>query len=64
VRIVLCYPIEARHLEQIRAAAAGHEVVDAGQERIAGEILEADILCGHAKVLVPWAEVVRRGRLK
>jgi D-3-phosphoglycerate dehydrogenase len=64
MRIVLCYPIEPRHLAQIRAAAPGHEVIDAGQERIASEILEADIFCGHAKVPVPWPEVVRRGRLQ
>jgi len=64
MRIVLCYPIEARHLEQIRGAAPGHDVVDAGQEGIATELLEADVFCGHAKVPVPWKEVVRRGRLK
>jgi len=64
MRIVLCYPIERRHYEQIQAAAAGHEVVDAGQERIATELLAAEIFCGHAKVPVPWAEVVRQGRLK
>src|SRR5262245_54334540 len=64
MRIVLCYPIEQRHLEQIRSAAPGHEVVDAGQERIATEILEADIFCGHAKVPMPWPELVRRARLK
>lgn len=64
MRIVLCYPIEPRHLAQIQAAAPGHEVVDAGQERIATELPSADIFCGHAKVSVPWAEVVRRGQLK
>jgi D-3-phosphoglycerate dehydrogenase len=64
MRIVLCYPLERRHFDQICAAASGHEVVDAGQERIAHELLEADIFCGHAKVPVPWAGVVRRGRLK
>src|SRR5438094_6168497 len=64
MRIVLCYPIEPRHLEQIRAAAPGHEVIDAGQERIAAELPSADIFCGHAKVPVPWPEVVRGGRLK
>ena len=64
MRIVLCYPIEPQHLAQIRAAAPGHEVVDAGQERIAEQILEADIFCGHAKVPIPWGEVVRRGRLR
>jgi len=64
MRIVLCYPLEKRHYEQICVAAPGHEVTDAGQARIATELLKADIFCGHAKVLVPWPEVVRRGRLK
>jgi D-3-phosphoglycerate dehydrogenase len=64
MRIVLCYPIESRHYDQICAAAPGHEVVDAGQERIAAELLHADIFCGHAKVPVPWPAVVRQGRLK
>lgn len=64
MRIVLCYPIERRHYDQIALAAPGHEVVDAWPERIAQELLEAEIFCGHAKVPLPWAEVVRRGRLK
>jgi len=64
MRIVLCYQHEPRHLEQIRAAAPGHEIIDAGQARIAEELGEADIFCGHAKVPVPWPEIVRSGRLK
>jgi phosphoglycerate dehydrogenase-like enzyme len=64
MRIILCYPIEPRHLAQIQAAAPGHEVIDAGQERIATELLSADIFCGHAKVTVPWDDAVRRGRLR
>ncbi|HEV3344329.1 MAG TPA: D-2-hydroxyacid dehydrogenase [Pirellulales bacterium] len=65
MRIVLCYPVEETHLRQIAAAAPGAELVDAGQDRIAEAILEADVFCGHAKVHpVPWDEVVRRGRLK
>src|SRR5215207_670490 len=64
MRLVLCYPIESKHLEQIRAAAPGHEIVDAGQERIAAELPSADIFCGHAKVPVPWPNVVKQGRLK
>jgi D-3-phosphoglycerate dehydrogenase len=63
-RIVLCYPVEARHIAQIQATAPQAEVVDAGQERIADEIMRADIFCGHAKVPVPWDEVVRQGRLR
>jgi phosphoglycerate dehydrogenase-like enzyme len=64
VRIVLCYPLEPHHCEQIAAAAPQAEVVDAGQERIARELFSADIYCGHAKVAVDWDGVVRQGRLK
>lgn len=65
MRIVLCYPVADRHLRQIAAAAPAAEIIDAGQERLAAEILAADIYCGHAKVHpVPWDEVVRRGRLQ
>jgi D-3-phosphoglycerate dehydrogenase len=64
MRIVLCYPIERRHYEQFVAAAPGHEIIDAGQERIASELLSADVFMGHAKVPVPWDEVVAQGRLQ
>jgi phosphoglycerate dehydrogenase-like enzyme len=63
-RICLCYPAEQKHLEQIRRTAVGHEIVNAGQARIAEEILEADIYFGHAKVPIDWDAVVTRGRLK
>ena len=64
MRIVLCYPVEPRHVAQIAAAAPQAEVVNAGQERVAAEIVSADVFCGHAKVPMPWDEVVRAGRLK
>ncbi len=68
MRIVLCYPVEARHLDQIRRAVAdagvNAEVIDAGQQGVAEALPEADIYCGHAKVHVPWDEVVARGRLR
>jgi phosphoglycerate dehydrogenase-like enzyme len=64
MRIVLCYPVENRHVEQLAAAAPGHEIVNAGQERIADELVESDIFLGHAKVPVPWDEAVARGRLR
>jgi phosphoglycerate dehydrogenase-like enzyme len=63
-RIVLCYPVEAKHLAAIAAAAPHAEVVDAGQERVADELFAADIFCGHAKVPVPWDDIVRQGRLR
>ena len=64
MRIVLCYPVEAKHIEQIQAAYPDAEVVDVGQERIAEQLPTADLFCGHAKVPVPWDEVVREGRLR
>jgi phosphoglycerate dehydrogenase-like enzyme len=63
-RIVLCYPVEERHLAEIAGVAPSAEIVDAGQERIAEEILHADIFCGHAKTFVPWDDVVAGGRLR
>lgn len=63
-RIVLCYPLEPRHIDQISAVAPGYEIIDAGQERVAEELLAADLFCGHPKVPVPWDEVVRKGRLQ
>lgn len=64
MRIVLCYPVEQRHIAQIQAVAPDWEVVDAGQERIAELLPTADIYCGHAKVPVPWDQVVSAGRLQ
>jgi D-3-phosphoglycerate dehydrogenase len=49
---------------QISAAAPHAEIVEAGQEHIADELAIADIFCGHAKVPVPWDDVVARGRLQ
>jgi phosphoglycerate dehydrogenase-like enzyme len=68
MRIVLCYPVEPQHVAQIQAAAPEAEIVPTvqtgdGMERIASEILAADIFCGHAKVPMPWDEVVEQGRL-
>ena len=63
-RIALCFPVTDAQVEQIRRVASQYEVVNAGQEGIAKAILDADIFCGHAKVPVPWSEVVQQGRLK
>ncbi len=65
MKIILCYPVLAQHVAQIRAAAMPDgEVIDAGQERIAELLPTADIFCGHAKVPVPWPQVVAQGRLR
>jgi phosphoglycerate dehydrogenase-like enzyme len=62
--IVLCYPVEERHRAAIAAAAPGASIIDAGQEGIGKALFDADIFIGHAKVPVPWDEVVQQGRLK
>lgn len=64
MRVVLCYPVESHHIEQIQHAARDMEVIDAGQEKVAAALMEADIFCGHAKVPVDWQAVVDQGRLR
>jgi phosphoglycerate dehydrogenase-like enzyme len=64
MRIVLCYPVEPRHVEQIQDAAPGCEVVDAGQERVDELLPTADIFIGHAKVPVDWDRVLAAGKLR
>ncbi len=64
MRIVLCYPAESRHIEQIQAVYPDATVVSAGQECIAEELPNADIFCGHAKVPVPWEDTVKAQRLR
>lgn len=64
MHIVLCYPVESRHIGQIRRTAPNAVVLDAGQEGVGAALPECDIFCGHPKVPVPWDETVRRGRLR
>ncbi len=64
MRVVLCYQTQPHHLDLYRATAPDWEFVDAGQEGIAEELPKADIMIGHAKVPVPWNDVVRQGRLQ
>lgn len=64
MRVVLCYPLGPTHLATIQACGPNLEVIDAGQEHIAEELLTAEIYCGHAKVPVPWDAVVAAGRLR
>ena len=64
MNIVLCYPLENRHLQQVQQQIPDASVIPAGQEKIADAIHDADIYCGHAKVPVDWDAVVRRGRLQ
>ena len=63
-QIVHCFPIQDYHLEWMKAAAPGFDFIEATQETIPRRIMDADIFVGHAKVPVPWDDVVRQGRLK
>ncbi len=64
MRIVVCYPVEPKHLDQIQTAAPEAEIVNAGQERIDELLPSADIFIGHAKVPVNWDRVLDAGKLK
>lgn len=48
----------------MKAAAPGFDFIEATQETIPHRIMDADIFVGHAKVPVPWDDVVQQGRLK
>jgi phosphoglycerate dehydrogenase-like enzyme len=62
--VVLCYPVEPKHLQKLTDALPGYHFINAGQEGIDEQIFEADIFVGHAKVPVDWDRVVQQGRLK
>ncbi len=64
MRIVLCYPVEPKHIDQIQAVAPNCEVVNAGQERVDELLPTADIFIGHAKVPVNWDRVMDAGKLR
>lgn len=64
-RIVLCFPVETKHVTQISNSAPNSEIFCSTQQDIDTDILTADIFCGHAKEKpLPWADVVSRGRLQ
>jgi D-3-phosphoglycerate dehydrogenase len=63
MRLVLCYPVEKRHVDQIVSVAPHLELIEANQENIPQLIHTADLFCGHAKVPVDWDRVVAQGRL-
>ncbi len=61
--LVYCFPTQDRHREWIQNAAPHANLIEATQETIAERIFDADIFVGHAKVPVPWQDVVAEGRL-
>jgi D-3-phosphoglycerate dehydrogenase len=65
MHIVLGYPVEQRHIDQIAAVAPKAIVTAAEQPDIPEAVMEADVFCGHAKDRpVAWDEVVAQGRLQ
>ena len=64
MRIVVCYPVQQRHLNQIKIAAGDAEVVHSEQEQIDELLPTADIFVGHAKVPVNWDRVLEANRLQ
>ncbi len=62
--VVLCYPVEPRHLQQFEEGLPECNIINAGQDGIGKKIMEADIFVGHAKVPVDWDAVVEQGRLE
>ncbi|MEO1617266.1 MAG: D-2-hydroxyacid dehydrogenase [Planctomycetota bacterium] len=64
MRIVLCYPVNERQIESLRAAAPEAEVINAGQQRIDELLPTAEVFIGHAKVPVDWTRVLEAGNLR
>ena len=62
--LVVCYPVEDRHLQAIQEAAPGYQLLVADQQTIVDLIHHADLFVGHAKVPVDWDRVAKSGRLK
>lgn len=63
--IVTCFPLAESQIEIIRQSMRDRfEVIVSDQERIAEDLFQADIFCGHAKVPVDWPAVVAQNRLQ
>ncbi|MFM7928563.1 MAG: D-2-hydroxyacid dehydrogenase [Pirellula sp.] len=63
-QLVVCYPVEDRHLQAIQQAAPEYRLLVADQQTIPELIHQADLFVGHAKVPVNWDQVAKSGRLK
>lgn len=63
-RVVLCYPVQPRHCQQLASVDPTLEIINSGQDGVAEALREADIFIGHAKVPVDWNSVVQQGRLQ
>ncbi len=64
LNIVLCFPVEQHHVDQMQNTLPSANIINAGQSGVNDALPQADIFCGHAKVPVDWKRVVNGGRLK
>lgn len=65
LKLLTCFPLTESLIDRIQAAVPDWELVHSDQNSVAGEILDCDVFCGHAKQRqIDWAAVVRHGRLK
>lgn len=62
--VVLCYPVQPRHLAQFSELVPNVNIINAGQEGIQKAIFDADVFIGHAKVPVDWEAVIAQNRLR
>lgn len=63
-QLVVCYPVEDRHIKAIQQVAPEYRLLVADQQSIPELIHQADLFVGHAKVPVDWDRVAATGRLK
>ena len=59
-QLVVCYPVEDRHLQAIQQAAPEYRLLVADQQTIPELIHQADLFVGHAKVPVDWDQVAEQ----
>ena len=64
MKIVVCCDIAEQHIERIQRVAPGAKIAHVSQQELPTGILDAEILCGHVKTEIDWANVVSVGNLK
>jgi len=67
MNLLLCYPVKEHHIERVRRAWPGVNLLFADQNnRDESEklLFEADYFCGHVKKMIDWGAIVRQGRLR
>jgi len=69
MKIVLGFPASLDCVRRIEETVSNEfdksfKLIAAEQESLSRELIGADIFCGHAKVPIPWSEIMDGGRLK